>query len=67
MGFGTQGKGLGTELLRLLVQIGRKERLSRITGRISAENITMKTVSEEVGFGLLFDEIEGEWKAEIKL
>jgi acetyltransferase len=59
-----QGKGLGSELLKLLVQIGRKERLGRITGRISAENITMKTVSEEVGFDLRFDQIEGEWKAE---
>jgi len=62
-----QGKGLGSELLKLLVQIGRKERLGRITGRISAENITMKTVSEEVGLDLRFDQIEGEWKAEIKL
>ena len=62
-----QGKGLGSELLKLLVQIGRKERLGRITGRISAENITMRTVSEEVGFDLRFDHIEGEWKAEIVL
>jgi len=62
-----QGKGFGSELLKLLVQIGRKERLDRITGRISAENITMKTVSEEVGFDLRFDQIDGEWKAEIKL
>jgi len=62
-----QGKGLGTELLKLLVQIGGKERLRRITGRISAENITMKTVSEEVGFNLRFNEGEREWKAEIAL
>src|SRR5206468_4292053 len=61
-----QGKGLRSELLKF-VQIGRKKRLGRITGRISAENITMKTVSEEVGFDLRFDQIEGEWKAEIKL
>lgn len=62
-----QGKGFGSELLKLLVQIGRKEGLHRITGRISAENTTMKTVSEEVGFQLHFDEAEGEWKAEINL
>ena len=62
-----QGKGLGSELLKLLVQIGRKERLRRITGRISPENTTMKTVSEQVGFSLRFDKAEGEWKAEINL
>ncbi len=62
-----QGKGFGSELLKLLVQIGRKERLRRITGRISPENTTMKTVSEQVGFSLRFDKAEGEWKAEINL
>ena len=45
-----QGKGLGTELLDLLVRIGRKERLHRIVGHIAADNVTMKRVSEEVGF-----------------
>ena len=40
---------------------------SRITGRISAENTTMKQVGEEVGFSLRFDKAEGEWKAEINL
>ena len=62
-----QGKGLGSELLRLLVQIGRKERLQRIVGHISAENPTMKRVSEEVGFRLRFDQTNREWFAEIKL
>ena len=62
-----QGKGLGSELLRLLVQIGRKERLRRITGRISSENATMKQVSEQVGFGLRFDRKASEWIAEIAL
>jgi acetyltransferase len=62
-----QGKGLGSELLRLLVQIGRKERLQRIVGHISAENPTMKRVSEEVGFRLRFDQPNREWFAEIKL
>ena len=62
-----QGKGFGTELLKLLVQIGRKERLRRITGRISAENVTMKRVSEEVGFKLVLDQGGSEWNAEIDL
>jgi acetyltransferase len=62
-----QGKGLGSDLLKLLVQIGRKEHLHRIIGHISPENTTMKQVSEEVGFSLHFDKAEGEWKAEINL
>ena len=36
-----QGKGLGTELLKLLVEIGRREGLRRIIGYISAENLTI--------------------------
>jgi acetyltransferase len=62
-----QGKGFGSEILKLLVQIGRKEGLQRITGRISPENTTMKTVSEEVGFTLHFDRQANECMAEIAL
>ena len=62
-----QGKGFGSELLKLLVQIGRKERLRRITGHISPENSTMKTVSEQVGFRVHLDREADEWFAEIKL
>lgn len=62
-----QGKGLGTELLKLLVQIGCKERLHRIIGHIAADNIMMKRVSEENGFKLHFNESMGEWLAEMKL
>jgi acetyltransferase len=60
-----QGKGFGSELLELLVQIGRKEGLRRITGRISPENTTMKTVSEQVGFTVTFDREADEWLADI--
>jgi acetyltransferase len=62
-----QGKGLGSELLKLLVQVGRKEGLRRITGHISPENATMKTVSEQVGFRLYFGRAADEWFAEINL
>ena len=62
-----QGKGLGSELLKLLVQVGRKEGLRRITGHISPENATMKTVSEEVGFTMNFDRNADEWFAQINL
>ena len=62
-----QGKGLGAELLGLLVQVGRKEKVRRIIGHIVTDNTAMRRVSEEVGFNLRFDHDEGEWKAEILL
>jgi len=47
-----QGHGLGTELLRRLVEIGRAEGNSRITADILAENIAMQKVSRKLGFKL---------------
>jgi acetyltransferase len=47
-----QHRGLGTELLRRLIQIGRDEKLQRITGVILAENQDMQEVCRKVGFRL---------------
>ena len=62
-----QGKGLGTELLKLLVEAGRKEKVRRIVGHIMAENTRMRQVSKEVGFNVRYDQALGEWLAEIAL
>ncbi len=62
-----QGHGLGTKLLRLLVEIGRKEKLSRIFAHILPDNSVMRHVSKKVGFKLHFDSKENEWKAELAL
>ena len=62
-----QGKGLGSELLRTLVRIGRRENVRRIVGHIMAENTMMKRVSEEVGFKVRFAGVNSEWRAEIDL
>jgi acetyltransferase len=45
-----QKQGLGSELLRRLVAVGRCERLRRIVGYISAENREMITVATRLGF-----------------
>ncbi|MGP6191847.1 MAG: bifunctional acetate--CoA ligase family protein/GNAT family N-acetyltransferase [Vulcanimicrobiaceae bacterium] len=45
-----QGKGLGSELLRRLVEIGRKERIDRIVGHILADNQPMLAVCRRLGF-----------------
>ncbi len=45
-----QRRGIGTELLRRLVQIGRDEKLRRITGEILYDNDGMVRASRNVGF-----------------
>ncbi|MDZ7262303.1 MAG: bifunctional acetate--CoA ligase family protein/GNAT family N-acetyltransferase, partial [candidate division KSB1 bacterium] len=62
-----QGRGLGTELLRRLVQIARDEKLERITGDILPENRDMQHVSEKVGFRLRYSLEEKLVKAEMEL
>jgi acetyltransferase len=62
-----QGKGLGTTLLKLLVEAGRSENLVTITGRILAENTTMLEMSRNIGFDLQWQPDDGEWGAKIKL
>ncbi|UIE38859.1 bifunctional acetate--CoA ligase family protein/GNAT family N-acetyltransferase [Leptodesmis sichuanensis] len=45
-----QGQGLGTELMRRLLQVGREEQLHHIWGEILAENTTMQRICEKLGF-----------------
>ncbi len=58
-----QGKGIGTKLLRRLVQIARHEKLRRVFGIIAQDNPAMKSVSERAGFTLRQD-ADGDWLAE---
>ncbi|HUJ79606.1 MAG TPA: bifunctional acetate--CoA ligase family protein/GNAT family N-acetyltransferase [Nitrospiria bacterium] len=45
-----QRLGLGTELLRRLVQVGRDERLDRITAEIDVQNQGMQRICRSLGF-----------------
>lgn len=47
-----QNQGLGSELLRRLVQIGRDEQLQHITADILPENRAMQHVCQKLGFQL---------------
>lgn len=47
-----QHKGLGTELLSRLIQIGCAEHLQRLTGYILGENLGMRDVCKHLGFQL---------------
>ena len=62
-----QGKGIGSELTRRLVQIARHEKLRRIFARIPCDNLAMRRVSERAGFALHLDAAGEAWLAEIKL
>jgi acetyltransferase len=45
-----QGRGIGTELLKQLINVGRSEKLSRIIGYIHPENQDMQRISQKLGF-----------------
>ncbi|MFO1475381.1 MAG: bifunctional acetate--CoA ligase family protein/GNAT family N-acetyltransferase [Verrucomicrobiota bacterium] len=62
-----QKKGLGTELLRRLVDVGRSEKLGRITAVILADNQGMQKVSAKVGFKLTRNSADRDYTAEFKL
>ncbi len=62
-----QGQGLGTELLKRLVQIGRDEKLDRITANMLPENHAMHHVSKKVGFKLHRAANNQDFRAEISL
>jgi acetyltransferase len=48
-----QGKGLGKEILRRLVDVARRERLARLEALITSDNEPMKHICRELGFRLL--------------
>jgi acetyltransferase len=61
-----QGRGLGKELLRRLVQIGRDEKLHRINADILGENGAMQRVARQAGFTLT-PVLGGEYRATLDL
>lgn len=62
-----QGTGLGTELLRRLLQVARDEKLDRVSAYMLSENSGMRRVSEKLGFRLRYDEKQQLVRAEIEL
>ncbi len=62
-----QKRGLGTELLRRLVKIGRDEGLRRIVGDILSANYDMQHISERLGFHITRSDDHSVVRAEIEL
>ncbi|HQV69215.1 MAG TPA: bifunctional acetate--CoA ligase family protein/GNAT family N-acetyltransferase [Thermoflexales bacterium] len=63
----SQRQGMGSELLRRLVEFARAEGMSRITADILSDNIGMKKASEKVGFTVKYSKEEEVLKSELKL
>ena len=51
-----QNLGLGYELLKQLIEVGRAEKLNRIVGEILAENNAMRHICKKLGFKITTDE-----------
>ncbi|MBU6400336.1 MAG: GNAT family N-acetyltransferase, partial [Verrucomicrobia bacterium] len=62
-----QHRGLGTELLKLLIQVAKAEQLRRLTARVLPINAEMLHVCKKLGFTLQHLPADGEWKAELVL
>ena len=62
-----QGHGLGTELLRRLVDIGRVENVGVIRGYIVPENVAMQTVAKKLGFHIVYSQEEQLMIAELSI
>lgn len=62
-----QGRGLGRQLLELLIQIARDERLSRLVGHILVGNREMQHVCRKLGFRIRHHPGDSECRAELPL
>jgi acetyltransferase len=62
-----QGRGLGAELLRRLVEIGRDEGLELIWADMLASNYGMRRTAQSVGFTLVDEPGETTTRAELRL
>ena len=62
-----QGKGVGTELLRRLVEIARAEGVATLGADMRADNVSMRRAAEKVGFTIRRGATEDLIRAEMRL
>jgi acetyltransferase len=55
-----QGQGLGTELMKQLIDVARQEKLVRLIAEVSPDNTSMRRVCEKFGFRDVEEPGEGE-------
>ncbi len=62
-----QGNGLGTELVRRVLDVARQEKLSRVVGDVLQDNAVMRHIGEKLGFKFQSVPDEPVMKAEVVL
>jgi acetyltransferase len=62
-----QNRGLGTELLKLLIQVARDEKVRTLFATMLSQNLEMQRVSEKLGFKLIRSLTDSQVKATIDL
>jgi acetyltransferase len=62
-----QRRGLGSQLLKRLVQVGRDEKLTRITATMLADNREMQQIARKAGFKVEHRPTGNEYHAELTL
>jgi acetyltransferase len=62
-----QGRGIGTELLRRLVEIARAEGVAVLSAQMRAENVGMRKASERLGFTVTPGSTDVVVRAEMRL
>lgn len=62
-----QGKGLGTELARRLIQFGRDEKIRCLVADILAENLAMQSICKKLGFRLWYSPDDQVMKAKLDI
>ena len=62
-----QGKGVGTELLRRLVDVARAEGVVELAADMRADNVAMRRAAEKVGFTIVPGPVEDVVHAEMRL
>jgi acetyltransferase len=59
--------GVGTQLVRSLIEIARQEKLDRLTAAMLAENFTMQHVLKNAGFAMQYSPEDQLVQAELRL
>jgi acetyltransferase len=62
-----QGQGLGSELVRRLVEVGREEGVERLVAEVLATNSGMLRICRELGFSIHAEELGETVQAELRL
>lgn len=62
-----QGKGIGTELYRRLLQIAKDEKIGKVVSTMLGENREMRTICEKLGFDISVELEDNMMRAELSL